>query len=140
MTKADLYHFLVKCKLGVLGTIGAEGRPQSSLVGIATTEGLEIIFDTVKSSRKYGNLISKPACSFAIGWSGEQTIQYEGDAVELVGGALDRYQPIYFDAWPECRAHVSWPGITYFLVRPRWMRYSDFDQNPPVIQEFTEFA
>jgi len=25
----------------------------------------------------------------------------------------------------------------YFVVRPKWIRYSDFDQNPPLIQEFT---
>jgi hypothetical protein len=137
MTDADLYGFLLQCKLGVLGTTGEDNRPQSALVGIAVTSNLEIIFDTVKSSRKYPNLIARPACSLVIGWTGEQTVQYEGEANELHGRELQQYQQIYFDAWPECRAHLSWPGITYFIVRPRWIRYSDFDQNPPVIQEFT---
>jgi len=27
----------------------------------------------------------------------------------------------------------------YFIVRPRWIRYSDFDQNPPLIREFNRF-
>jgi hypothetical protein len=136
MTKKDVHDFLITCKLGVLGTIGAQNRPQSSLVGIAVTDGLEVIFDTVKSSRKYGNLIRTPACSFAAGWEGEQTVQCEGDAEELTGSELDRCQKAYFAVWPECRAHVSWPGIVYFVVRPRWVRYSDYDQNPPLIQEF----
>jgi hypothetical protein len=30
---------------------------------------------------------------------------------------------------------MSWPGITWFVVRPRWIRFSDFDQNPPLIEE-----
>jgi pyridoxine/pyridoxamine 5'-phosphate oxidase len=137
MTKTNLYNFLVKCKLGVLGTIGADNRPQSALVGIAITERLEIVFDTVKSSRKYGNLLARPACSFAIGWNGEQTVQYEGQAEELTGIELDRCQTIYFQTWPECRVHLSWPGIVYFVVRPQWIRYSDFDQEPPLIREFT---
>ena len=137
MTEADLYRFISQCKLGVLGSIGAAGTPQSSLVGIAVTPELEIIFDTVKSSRKYGNLISRPACSFAIGWAGEQTVQYEGEAEELSGSTLKHFQQIYFRAWPDGPSRLSWPGIVYFVVRPRWIRYSDFDQNPPFIQEFT---
>jgi len=136
MTRAGLREYIARCELGVLGTIGPDARPQSSLVGIAVTEQLEVLFDTVKSSRKYGNLIARPACSFVIGWAGEQTVQYEGEAAELSGSELDRLQPIYFERWPECRAHLSWPGIVYFVVRPRWIRYSDYDRQPPFIQEF----
>ena len=137
VNESDLYDFLLQCKLGVLGTIGNANVPQSALVGIAVTGNLEIVFDTVKSSRKYTNLIARPACSFVIGWTGEQTVQYEGVADELSGRELQIYQQLYFATWPECRAHLSWPGIVYFVVRPRWIRYSDFDQNPPLIREFT---
>jgi len=90
VTKTDLYEFMDRQKLGVLGTISPEGVPQSSLVGIAVTPALEIIFDTVKSSRKYGNLIANPLCSFAMGWSGETTVQYQGDAREPSGAELAR--------------------------------------------------
>jgi len=139
MTEADVYAFLAKCKFGVLGTIGHTGTPQSALMGIAVTQQLEIIFDTVKSSRKYPNLIARPACSFVIGgWGpGEQTVQYEGEAEELKSPELERYQETYFKAWPDGPARMSWPGIVYFVVRPTWIRYSDFDQNPPVIREFS---
>jgi hypothetical protein len=82
-------------------------------------------------TRKYRNLIADLACSFAVGWEEEQTIQYEGDAEKLRGHELDRCQKVYFQLWPECRAHVSWPGIVYFVVRPRWIRYSDYNQAPP---------
>jgi pyridoxine/pyridoxamine 5'-phosphate oxidase len=137
MTKIDLYNFIAQSKLGVLGTIGPDGAPQSSLVGIAVTEDLEIVFDTVKSSRKYSNLITRPACSFAIGWAGEQTVQFEGEAEELTNTErITKYQKVYFQAYPDGPARMSWPGITYFVVRPRWIRYSGFDQNPPLIQEF----
>ncbi len=137
MTEADLYRFLLQCKLGVLATVGDANVPQSALVGIAVTESLEIVFDTVRSSRKYPNLIARPACSFVIGWTGEQTVQYEGRADELRGGDLEYFQHLYFKIWPECRSHLSWPDIVYFVVRPGWVRYSDFDQNPPLIREFT---
>jgi len=136
MTRADLYDFIAKHNLAVLGSISPQGAPQSALVGIAVTNNLEIVFDTVKSTRKYGNLIANPACSLVIGWTSEITLQYEGEARETGGIDLAPYQAIYFDKWPECRAHLSWPGITYFVVRPKWIRYSDFNRNPPLIEEF----
>ncbi len=139
MTQAGLCTFMAKCRLGVLGTIGPGGTPQSALMGIAVTEKLEIVFDTVRSSRKYPNLIARPACSFVIGgWGvGGQTVQYEGEAEELQPPELGRYQEIYFKAYPDGPTRLSWPGITYFVVRPNRIRYSDFDQNPPLIREFT---
>jgi pyridoxine/pyridoxamine 5'-phosphate oxidase len=121
-------------RYGVVSSIGPDSTPQSALVGIATSPELEIVFDTVKSSRKYSNLIARPACSFVVGWAGEQTVQFEGIAEELQGPELRRCQEIYFGAWPDGPARMAWPGITYFVVRPRWIRYSDFDQRPPVIE------
>jgi hypothetical protein len=138
MTDRDLYPFMAKHRLGVLGTVCDSATPQSALMGIAITPQLEIIFDTVKSSRKYPNLISRPTCSFVVGGWGasEQTLQYEGQAEELKPPELERYQEIYFKAWPDGPTRMSWPGIVYFVVRPTWIRYSDFDQNPPLIREF----
>jgi pyridoxine/pyridoxamine 5'-phosphate oxidase len=137
MTHADLHRFMAQYKLGVLSTLAETGAPQSALVGIAVTPNLEIVFDTVKSSRKYPNLIARHRCSFVVGWAGEQTVQYEGEATELQGQELKRCQEVYFQAWPDCKTHLTWPGIVYFVVKPRWIRYSDFDQNPPIIREFT---
>jgi pyridoxine/pyridoxamine 5'-phosphate oxidase len=136
MTKAEIYKFISEQKLGVLGSISPEGKPQSVLVGIAVTPELEIIFDTVKSSRKYWNLVANPKCSFVVGWAGEVTVQFEGEARQPEGAELARYQQVYFTRWPDGPSRLNWPGITYFVVRPTWIRYSDFDQNPPSIEEF----
>lgn len=135
MDQAAFYAFMAQCRYGVVSSISPSGVPQSALVGIAVTLELEIVFDTVNSSRKYRNLTERPRCSFVVGWSGEQTVQYEGIAGELKSEELADYQKIYFEAWPDGPARMSWPGIAYFVVRPRWIRYSDFDQNPPLIEE-----
>jgi hypothetical protein len=137
MQRAALYSFMAQHRYGVVSSISASGTPQSALVGIAITPDLEIVFDTVKSSRKYPNLIARPECSFVVGWAGEQTVQLEGIAIEPSGSELKRYQEIYFSTWPDGPARMNWPGIAYFVVRPRWIRYSDFDQSPPHIEEFT---
>jgi Pyridoxamine 5'-phosphate oxidase len=135
MTTPELFNFMARHKLGVLGYLSPEGVPRSALVGIAVTHELEIVFDTVSSSRKYASLLANPSASCVVGWEGEVTVQYEGEAFQATGAELARYQQVYFAAWPDCRDHLSWPGIAYFVVRPGWIRYSDFDQRPPLIEE-----
>ncbi len=135
MDREFFYSFIAGCRYGVVSSVGEDGTPQSALVGIAVTPALEIIFDTVSSSRKYRNLVARPACAFVVGWAGEQTVQYEGVAELPVGAELKRFQDVYFAAWPDGVARMSWAGIAYFVVRPKWIRYSDFEQRPPLIEE-----
>src|ERR1700685_2586627 len=101
MDRAALHAFMAGFRYGVVSSIARDGTPQSALVGIAITPTLEIVFDTVKSSRKYPNLVARPACSFVVGWEGEQTVQYEGEAREPAGVELERYREIYFGVWPD---------------------------------------
>ena len=138
MDRLAIYEFMTKFRYGVLASIGPDGTPQSALVGIAVTPELEIVFDTVMSSRKYRNLVARPRCSFVVGgWDGEQTVQFEGVAIEPAGDSLRHYHDIYFEAWPDGPSRLAWQGITYFAVKPRWLRYSDFDQSPPLIVEMS---
>ena len=58
-----------------------------------------------------------------------------GDATEPTGPDLKRYQEIYVAAWPECKPHMNWPDIAYLVVRPRWIRYSDYDPEAPIVEE-----
>ena len=80
MTKAELFGFISGCKLAVLASVSPEGVPQSALVGIAVTEELEIVFDTLDTTRKFRNLTVNSKASFVIGWFGEKTVQFEGEA------------------------------------------------------------
>lgn len=137
MTKTELFKFMTAHKLGVLGTVSSDGDPQSALVGIAVTPELEIIFDTLTSTRKYANLVVNPSASFVIGWEGEVTVQLEGRAFLPTGADLARYQHVYFVAYPDGPDRMTWPGMTYFVVQPKWIRYSDYDQRPPRIEEFS---
>lgn len=135
MDERDLQSFAAQCRYGVLGTVCSAGTPQSAVVGIAVSSHLEIVFDTLQTSRKYPNLIARPQCSFVL-WMGERTIQYEGEAEELKPPQLAKFQTIYFEAWPDGPARMNWPGLVYFVVKPAWIRYSDFDQRPPFLREW----
>ena len=130
---AELVRFIAACDLAVVSYLSSQGTPQSAVVGIAVTPDLELVFDTVASSRKYGNLKMRPECSLVM-YANEVTVQYEGVAEETTD---DRYKDAYFKKMPDGRDRLKWPGIAYFVVRPKWIRYSDFDARPAVIEEFS---
>jgi pyridoxamine 5'-phosphate oxidase-like protein len=138
MEKSELLAYLQSQRLGVLGTLSPVGEPQGALVGYAVTPDLEILFDTVRTSRKYGNMLAHPLVSFTsgstTGHGDERTVQYEGVAEELAGESLARFQPVYFATWPDGVDRILWPDITWIVIRPRWIRYSDF--NIPMTQEW----
>ncbi len=136
MTKANLFDFLSRHRYAVISSVSATGAPQSAVVGIGVNADLEIVFDTLKSSRKYANLIANPAASVTV-WTGEVTAQLDGIAREPEGTERNLYREIYFETWPDGRTRLSWPGLTHIVIRPKWIRYTDFDQRPPQIEEFT---
>jgi general stress protein 26 len=135
MNVQEVYEFLHSERLGVLATLGPDGAPQAALVGFAVAPELELIFDTVKSSRKYSNLKANPRAAFVVGCSTEITVQYEGIAEELEGEALARRQLVYFAKFPDGPARQDWPGIVYFVVRPKWLRYCDYNLGRQRIEE-----
>ena len=136
MQSEPLYRFLQAHKLAVISTTSPTGDPQSALVGIAVSPQLHIVFDTVRSSRKYANLKADPRISLVIGWDSEVTVQYEGIAVEPEGDTLHQAQSLYFETWPDGIERRQWPGITWFLIAPRWIRYSDFNSGRIVENNF----
>lgn len=126
MTRAELVAVLRKHRLAVQASTHADGAPQAAVVGFAVTDELEIVFDTVTTSRKYQNLRRDPRCALVIGWDDEITVQLEGLADEPSGAELARLQAYYFVPYPDGRERAAWPTIAYFRVRPVWIRYSDF--------------
>jgi general stress protein 26 len=135
MTPAEFVALLRRYNLAVQTSVSPTGAPQAAVVGFAVTDELEIIFDTLASSRKYRNLRDDPRVALVIGWEHEITVQIEGIADVPVGDDLERVRACYFVAYPDGRERLAWPGITHFRVRPTWVRYSDFTQNPPRIVE-----
>ena len=61
----------------------------------------------------------------------------EGIADLPSGPDLDACKRIYFAAWPDGPDREKWPDIAYIRIRPRWVRYSDFGETPPRIEELT---
>jgi general stress protein 26 len=135
MNIEEVFEFMSRERLAVLATTGEDGKPEAALMGFAVTPALEIIFDTLRTSRKYPNLKKNPGVAWVIGCTTEVTVQYEGVAEELAGEDLAKYKQTYFAAFPDGPMRESWPGITYFVVRPKWVRYCDYDPKNRRIEE-----
>ncbi|MER7664683.1 MULTISPECIES: pyridoxamine 5'-phosphate oxidase family protein [unclassified Streptomyces] len=137
MTRDELLWFLRRHKLAVEASVGPGGRPQAAVVGFGVSDQLEIVFDTVNTTRKYRNLLADPRIALVIGWDEAVTVQIEGLADFPEGPELERLKAAYFTAYPEGRERLGWPGITYVRVRAHWARHSDFTVEPARIEELT---
>lgn len=135
MDQVSLYRFMRQQRYGVVSSIAGDGTPQSALIGIAIAPDLSIVFDTSTTSRKYANLILRPRCSLVVGWTEEQTIQLEGNARQPTGDDLRLCQSIYFEVWADGYARMQRSNVAYFVVRPSWVRYSDYGLSPPLVWE-----
>jgi hypothetical protein len=98
----------------------------------------EIVFDTIETTRKAVNLRRDPRIALVIGGWGPgdgRTAQIEGVADAPAGAELARLKMAYYAVYPDGPSRAAWPGLIYVRVRPTWVRYSDFGQDPPQIVE-----
>jgi len=143
MTRDDLLAFMRSAPYAVEASVSPANFAQAAVVGIAVSDAFEIVFDTLNSSRKAANLRHNTAVAFVIGGMGdgdERTVQYEGVADVPAGDELRRLQEMYFAVFPSGRDRLSWPGLIHIRVKPTWIRYSNFNAQPPEIIEFTAAA
>ncbi|HLK93213.1 MAG TPA: pyridoxamine 5'-phosphate oxidase family protein [Polyangia bacterium] len=125
MTASDLLAFLRGYPHAVQASVTPGGAPQAAVVGVAVTDSLELVFDTLGRTRKASNLRHAPRIAFVVG--GDQaTVQYEGVADEPSGAELTCLKRIYFERFPERRRRESPADLTYFRTRPSWIRYTGF--------------
>ena len=104
MSTDELLAFMRRYRLAVQTSVSNDSAPQAAAVGIAITDRLEIVFDTLQSTRKLQNLRRNPRVAFVIGGvtDGEvRTVQYEGIADEPSGEELDRLRAVYYAVYPD---------------------------------------
>jgi uncharacterized protein YhbP (UPF0306 family) len=135
MDRNELIEFLRAQKWAVEASVSEANAPQAAVIGVAVTDALELVFDTLDDTRKAKNLRVNPRIAFVIGWDDGKTVQYEGIADEPTGDELARVKKVYFAKFPDGVERERWTGITYFRTRPTWLRFSDFTTDPPKIIE-----
>jgi general stress protein 26 len=136
MTLEEVFDIARRKRFVVVSTVNESGAPEAALMGFALTQANEVVFDTLSTSRKVVNLARNPAAALVIGWDDNISLQIEGLARRPVGDDLASAKAAYFREWPDGRARENWPNIAYVVVRPKWVRYSNYS-GAPVVEEFT---
>lgn len=143
MTRKELLAFMRSERFVAQASVTRDLAAQAAVVGIAVSDDFEIIFDTLRTSRKAANLRANPSIAFVIGGmhdSGIRTVQYEGVADIPSGDELVRVREIYFDVFPDGRERLTWPDLIHVRARPMWIRYSNYAPQPPLVLEFDAAA
>ncbi len=134
MTDAEkkklILDFIRRHKLAVLSTVSPEHTSESAALEFGETDKLELIFDCFETAKKYQNLLANKNVSIVIGWDNDITVQYEGEAHELIGDEKEKYQELYWQKNPKARRWAAQKGIRYFKIMPKWIRYSDLNKKP----------
>ncbi len=133
---ADLVAFIDRTRHAVEASVSADGAPQAAVIGVAVTPELELVFDTLTTTRKCGNLRRDRRIALVI-HDDASTIQLEGAVDEPAGDELAALKARYFTKFPDGRDRELLPDCTYFRVRPTWVRWSDFRGAEPVIVELS---
>jgi uncharacterized protein YciI len=138
-TRARLVTFLKCARFWTVSSVSESGAPASAVVGVAVGDDLSLVFDTLGTTRKAANLRRDGRVSLTM-WSGAATAQIEGRATEPTAAARDAAKAIYFATFTDGREREGWADITWFTIRPTWMRFSDFGGDAPTVVELDEDA
>lgn len=125
---------LNKSKLGVVGTINDQGKPESAALYYTFDGDLNIYFATKDSTRKYKNILKNENVSFVVVTEEPpQTLQLEGVASvhsdagdqkhlfeELVGLASFRHFSAPINQQPA-------GGLQFVKISPTWLRFGNFE-------------
>ncbi len=128
-TRQDLHAYLRNNHHAVVASIDSEGGPSAALVGVAVSESLELVFDTLSATRKHPNLMHDPRAALVWSGPGEQTVQMDGH-----GRLLDPDVPadlalreVYLTTFPDGQARLKWEGLVHWIIRPLWARHVMYD-------------
>lgn len=129
--------FIKQQGLAVLSTVDKDGSPQAAVIGFGETNNFEIIFGTDNSSRKYANIQNNPKVAFVIGWDENNTVQFEGLAEELLSKDIQLVRDNYWSKSPMAEKYHANEGQRYFIVKPKWIRYTNLNIEPWEVIEIT---
>lgn len=139
MTKAGVLEFIRGHRYAVEATVSSARRAQAAVIGFAIDDRFVLVFDTLRSSRKFANLQENPSMALVFGGSGNddvRTARLEGEARTLDGAVEAHLTTMYCAKFPDGAERAATSDVVYYRVTPRWLRYSDFSQTPPRIIEW----
>ncbi len=135
--KDKIYNLLHANEFCVISTNQPGLAPESAVISFSELEDMQLIFGTFQGSRKYQNIKQDNKVSLALGWDNttKQTLQIEGYAMEVNDADRLRIEDIHCKKNPSSERFRGKPEQRYFIVKPYWLKYSDYSVHPQEIWE-----
>lgn len=130
--KSTILDFVKKNSLCVLSTVTPDHKSESAVMAYAVEDDFTFVMSTEPGTRKYQNIISNPNVSIIVGGLDSPSIQIDG----IASIPEDQATPKEFalKQHPDLKDYLS-DTIKFIEIKTTWLRYSDFTQNPPIIEE-----
>ena len=125
--------FMNQFQTCVLSTVNGNS-PQSATVGFSVDDNFDILIATRTITRKAKNLANNPNVSIVIGFEGAKTVQLQGTATEISAEELGARLDYHFEKVPMAKERVGDKYQVYFIIKPNWLRITDFTAENPVIE------
>ncbi|HXH04910.1 MAG TPA: pyridoxamine 5'-phosphate oxidase family protein [Candidatus Nitrosotenuis sp.] len=137
-TQTEVVSWLADYPLGVVSTLNTSGHPQAATVAFSETAELELIIGTSEDSRKASNIESDDRVAFTVTDSeARYTFQYEGTARKLGKEAFAHYADHHYEKLPASAPFRDVAGQCFYVLTPRWARFSDCSSYPWTLTEYT---
>jgi len=133
--KNGVLQFMKQNGLCVLATANKAGKTEAAVMAYVVKDSFTILMNTEPNTRKYAYLLENPQVSVVIGgWKDDPTIQIDGRARVLENVEAESAKIFMKSVCPELIDHLREAG-KFLEIKTKWVRYSDFSQNPPEILE-----
>lgn len=94
MTRSEVLQFLRAQPWAVEASVDEQCKPEVAVIGVATAEPHDLVFDTLSASRKAAILRWNSGIALVMGWDNRQTAQIESLVDEPSGDELQRRVPV----------------------------------------------
>ena len=126
MTLDEVFDIAKSKRYLVVSTVNEAGAAEAALMGFALTQAKRSCSTLCRRAAKPSIWGAIPAAALVIGWDDNISLQIEGAARRPVSDDLVSAKEAYLSQWPDGRARENWPNIAYIVVRPKWIRYSNY--------------
>ena len=137
VNKNTVLEFIKKNDFCVLSTSSKTGKSESAVMALTVKDDFTLLMNTAGTTRKIINLLENPQVSVIVGGlKNDPSVQIDGKASVIEGDEAKTACAYMLNVHPELKDYGIETG-KFISITPNWLRWVDFTQNPPVIEEFT---
>lgn len=137
VNKNTVLEFLKKNDLCVLSTASKSGKSESAVMAFTVKDNFMLLMNSEEKTRKIKNILENPQVSVVIGGlKNDPSVQIDGEGKIIEGDQAIEACEYMLKVHPELKDYGIEKG-KFISITPNWLRWSDFTQNPPAIEEFS---